>query len=73
MPCQHVFKYRLHCDLEVFDRSLVADRWLKQFQIHVGDDDFQNDDGQSSNEAQISLVSAISYLGSTAIKCIVKF
>ena len=65
MPCRHVFKYRLHCGLEVFNRSLVADRWLKQFQIHVCDDDFQNDDGQSSNEAQISSVSATSYLGST--------
>ena len=71
MPCRHVFKCRLDCDLVIFDQSLVADRWLKQYQIHVGeskDENVQdgNDDiGGLSNEAQISSVSSTSFLGST--------
>lgn len=71
MPCRHVFKCRLDCGLVVFDQSLVANRWLKQYQIHVGesnDENLQvdnNDNGELSNEAQISSVSSISFLGST--------
>ena len=65
MPCRHVFKCRLDCDLVIFDQSLVANRWLKQYQIHVGeskDENVQdgNDDiGGLSNETQISSVSSI--------------
>ena len=39
MPCRHIFEFIV---ASVFDPSLVADRWLKQFQVHVGkstDDD----------------------------------
>ena len=71
MPRRHVFKCRLDCDLVIFDQSLVADRWLKQYQIHVGESmdenvqDGNDDSGGLSNEAQISSVSSTSFLGST--------
>ena len=68
MSCRHIFKYQIHCGLTVFDPSLVADRWLKWFQIHVGestDDDLYIDNGQSMNNAQITSISSASYLSST--------
>ena len=67
MPCRHVFKYRIHCGLTVFDPSLVADRWLKQFQIHVGKstDDLCNNSEQSMNEVQLTSISSASYLNRT--------
>lgn len=58
MPYRHVLKCRLDCGLVVFDQSLVADRWLKQYQIHVGESNLQdnnNDNGELSNEAQFHL------------------
>ena len=36
MPCRHIFKYRDHCGNPMFDPSLVANRWLKSYQVHVG-------------------------------------
>ena len=71
MPCRHVFKCRVDCALAVFDQSLVADRWLKRYQIQVGDSndenlqDDTNDNEQLSNEAQITSVSSVSYIGSS--------
>ena len=74
MPCRHFFNCRLDCGLVTFDQSLVADdRWLKEYQIHVGEsnetlqDDGNNVDdiGGLSNEAQISSVLSSSFLGST--------
>ena len=68
MPCRHIFKCRLDCGLVIFDHSLVADRWLKQYQIHVGestDESLQDDNGELSNEAQISSISSTSFLSST--------
>ena len=73
MPCRHVFKCRLDCGLVIFDQSLVANRWLKEYQIHVGESNDESlQDGSSidyigglSNEAQISSVSSSSLLGST--------
>ena len=68
MPCRHVFKCRLVSGLVVFDQSLVVDRWLKQYQIHVGEctENNQDDDnGDLSNEAQRSSVLSTSFLCST--------
>lgn len=73
MPCRHVFKCRLDCGLVTLDQSLVADRWLKECQICIGesnDESLQDgnnvdDIGGLSNEAQISSVSSSSFLGST--------
>ena len=64
-PCRHVFKCRLDCGLVVFDQSLVADRWLKQYQIHIGesnDKNLQDGNAELSNEAPVS---SVSFLGST--------
>jgi len=36
MPCRHIFKYRDHCGHAMFEPSLVAKRWLKSYQFHVG-------------------------------------
>ena len=36
MPCRHIFKYRDYCGDVMFEPSLVANRWLKSYQCHVG-------------------------------------
>ena len=36
MPCRHIFKYRDHCGSPMFEPSLVAKRWSKSYQVHVG-------------------------------------
>ena len=36
MPCRHIFKYRDYSGNPMFESSLVANRWLKSYQVHVG-------------------------------------
>lgn len=62
MPCRHIFKYRDHCGSPMFEPSLVAKRWLKSYQVHVGASSIpavsSNDTYHAPNEVCYTSISA---------------
>ena len=36
MPCRHLVAARTNAGTAMFEPFLVAERWLKQYQLHVG-------------------------------------
>jgi len=70
MPCRHIFKYRDHCSVVMFDTSLIANRWLKSYQYHVGETfsptaDCNDDVSHVSNEVCFASISLSVNLRST--------
>ena len=62
MPCRYIFKYRDHCGSPMFEPSLVAKRWLKSYQVHVGASSIpavsSNDTYHASNDVCYTSISS---------------
>ena len=70
MPCRHIFKYRDHCSISMFEPSLVASRWLKSYQVQVGVPSYPtnsscDDTFHASNEVCYASISSATKLNST--------
>ena len=69
MPCRHIFLARIQNGLEVFDCSLVAERWLKSYQVHVGEcENVMTKSDVQPSEVTMSCIKAIPSLSSTLSK-----
>ena len=67
MPCRHIFKYRAYNGNPMFEPSLVANRWLKSYQVHVGASSNPDCDDacQASNDVCYTSISLATKLNST--------
>ena len=69
MPCRHNFFARIQNGLEVIDCSLVAERWLKSYQVHVREcENMMTKSDVQPSEVTMSCIKAIPSLSSTLSK-----
>jgi len=67
MPSRHIFRYCDHLGSPMFDTSMVTNRWLKSYQVHVSDTSCPSYDDafHASNEICYTSISSATKLGKT--------